>query len=84
MSTPIVEIISQNVFLNTSVAASDLFTASDSDDAIVSYFVQDFELSPSSGYFAFDGLAIAHGTFYEVSAADLSRLTYVAGSVSRP
>ncbi len=80
MSTPIVEINSQNVLLNTAVAAADLFTASDSDDAIVSYFFQDFGLSPSSGYFAFDGVAIAHGTFYEVSAADLSRLTYVAGS----
>lgn len=84
MSTPIVEITSQNVFLNTSVAASDLFVASDSDAAIVSYFFQDFGLAASSGYFAFDGNAIPDNEFFEVSAADLSRVTYVAGSVPGP
>jgi hypothetical protein len=80
MSSPIVEVNDKTVLLNTSIPASQLFTATDPTDTIVSYYVQDFSARASSGYFTFDGAAVSHGDFFEVAAADLDKLEYVAGS----
>ena len=80
MPAPIVTGLIKNLLLDTSIAASELFTATDSDDAIVSYYVQDFQTNASSGYFTFDGVAVAQGSNFQVSANDLSKLRYVAGN----
>jgi hypothetical protein len=80
MSSPIVDVSSKTVFVNTSIPAADLFTAFDSSDAITTYFVQDFGLSQSSGYFELNGIVVPHGEFFRVEAADLFNLKYVAGN----
>ncbi len=80
MSSPIVDVFSKTVLLDSSIAASELFTATDPSDTIVSYFVQDFSLAGTSGYFTFDGVAVADGTFFEVAVEDLDKLRYVGGS----
>ena len=80
MSSPIVDVSSKTVFVNTSIPAADLFTAFDSDDAITTYFVQDFGLSQSSGFFELNGVVVPHGEFFRVEAADLFNLRYVAGN----
>jgi 20S proteasome alpha/beta subunit len=65
-----------NVALNTgylSVAASSLFTASDPDnDAIATYAVKD----TGNGYFVLNGVAQAHNQEIDVTAGQLSQLTY--------
>lgn len=80
MSSPIVNGLRKAVLLNSSIAASQMFTATDADDAIAFYYVQDYNLSPGSGYFSFNGVPVEQGKVLKVAAADLNKLRYVGGN----
>ncbi len=73
---PVPVVTAANVVLNanlTTVAASSLFTASDSDgDAITSYALKD----SGNGHFVLNGVAQANNQEIDVTAAQLSQLTY--------
>ena len=69
------------VRVNQSIAASQLFTASDADgDTIVKYFIADQNATIGSGFFELDGVEQAAGQFFEVTAAELSQLRFVGGT----
>lgn len=82
MGAPIVNPITSYVMLNQSVLASTLFSASDPDgDAITQYRFRDLSATTSSGFMRYNGVALANGSITTVAAADLSKLSFVAGSV---
>ena len=61
-------------------AASSLFTVSDANnDSIVTYAFMD---SGTSGHWSLNGVAQANGTEIDVTAANLSQVTYTAGSIA--
>ncbi|HZR76019.1 NF038122 family metalloprotease [Bradyrhizobium sp.] len=78
-----------NVTLNAgqTVAASSLFTASDPNstlnapngNAITEYQFWDRTSDSASGHFYFNGVQIADHTLLDVTAAQLSQVTFVAG-----
>ena len=64
-----------------SLAASGLFTAADADGDPLTYFFQDGTSAANSGRFVLNGTALAQGAAFNVSAAQLAQLRFVAGSV---
>ena len=68
---------------NQTLAASSLFSVSDADgDAITRYQLWDGNADPASGYFVVGGVAQAARTVIDISAAQLSQVSFVTGSVS--
>ena len=64
-----------------SIAASDLFTASDPDgQAITQYGFTDINADSTSGYFVLNGVRQDANREIKVSAAELATLRFVAGS----
>ncbi len=64
-----------------SLQASSLFSAVDADGDALTYFFQDGTSAANSGRFVLNGTAMAQGAGFNVSAAQLAQLTFVAGSV---
>ncbi len=62
-------------------AASQLFSASDtSGDPILDYQVEDGTTGPDAGFWVLDGAVLPNGQVTELTAAQLSELTFVAGT----
>ncbi len=65
------------------LAAASLFTVSDPDSlAITEYQVWDRTSDPASGHFYFNGVEVADHTVLDVTAAQLSEVTFVTGTDS--
>ncbi|MFO1247560.1 MAG: autotransporter-associated beta strand repeat-containing protein [Alphaproteobacteria bacterium] len=65
------------------IAAANLFTASDADgDTITRYQLWDENTDPNSGYFVVNGVAQAGQTLIDVSAAQLSQVSFVTGTTA--
>lgn len=64
------------------LSASDLFSATDVDGDVVTYFVYDGTSNPDSGHFVLNGVALSAGVNYTLSAAEFSQATFVAGTVA--
>jgi hypothetical protein len=68
-----------------SFAAAALFSASDADNAaILGYAVEDQTVGASQGFWVLNGQVLPNGQVTTLSAAQLSELTFVAGSASTP
>lgn len=80
-TAPVVTAIDKTVFINSFVAASDLFTVFDADagDVITKFRFMDFSNEGSTGNFEFDGSPRFNGSVTEIAAADLSKLFYIGG-----
>jgi hypothetical protein len=83
---PVVSGVSATIYAGDSIAVSRLFSASDPDgDAILQY---QFQISPSTSTINLNGatnlLSYSQQSqgYYRVAAADLPKLTYVAGSAA--
>ncbi|MFT5303763.1 MAG: serralysin [Mariniblastus sp.] len=79
MAPPIVEINDTTVFINSVVSAEDLFSVSDSDDAVVELTFTDFRSGNNTGYFRKDGVAMANGSSFTIAMGELDTLEYVGG-----
>ena len=80
MAPPIVDPIDSTVFVNSPIAAANLFSAFDADDLIEFYTFSDFRSGANTGYFALDGVAFQNGSTFTIPASDLSGLKYIGGS----
>ena len=68
---------------NQTLAASSLFTVSDPDNlAITEYQFWDRTSDPASGHFYFNGVLVPDHTLLDVTAAQLSEVTFVTGTDS--
>ena len=63
-----------------SLAASSLFTGSDAEHDVLTYYVYDKTPAANSGHFEFGGSALQAGTVYTLSAAQLAQTSFVAGA----
>lgn len=82
MGAPVVNPITSFVLLNQSVLASTLFSATDPDgDTITQYRFRDLSAGSTSGFLRYNGVPLANGSQTTVAAADLSKLSFVSGSV---
>lgn len=80
MAPPIVETNDTTVFVSSLISAGNMFSATDPDDAIVSYTFQDFRSGPGTGYFSNNGIAYENGTTFTINANELANIFYVGGS----
>ena len=64
---------------NQTLAASSLFTGSDLDHDVLTYYVYDKTTAANSGHFLFDGFELQAGTVYTLSAEQLAQTTFIAG-----
>ncbi len=70
-----------NAASNQSFTASQLFSASDPDGTpILSYEVEDVSTGASQGFWTLNGAVQANGALFTVTAAQLSGLSFTAGS----
>jgi hypothetical protein len=78
---PVLTVPSSSVLVNggQSVQASTLFNAADADNDALIYYFQDGNAA-NSGHFVLGGTALANGSAFGVSAAQLATLTYAAGA----
>ncbi len=68
------------VLSSRSIAATDIFNVTDADnDAIVSYFIADQTVSEDSGFWELNGIAQPAGSFFRITAAELTQLRFVGG-----
>ena len=65
-----------------SLAASSLFTGTDAENDVLTYYVYDKTTAANSGHFQLDGAALQAGTVYTLSAEQYAHTSFVAGSVS--
>lgn len=80
---PLVASGGASLAINQSVGASSLFQLSDPDrDSIVHYQLWDSDPKASSGHFAVNGVAQAANQAIDLSPAQLTQTTFVAGSVA--
>jgi VCBS repeat-containing protein len=80
---PIVTTSDINSTPHQTLAASSLFTVSDPDNlAITEYQFWDRTSDPASGHFYFNGVEVADHTVLDVTAAQLSEVTFVTGTDS--
>jgi len=63
-----------------SIAASSLFSATDADSDALFYYLFDGTSTANSGHFVVNGAAVAAGTPFMVTAAQLAQTTFVAGA----
>ena len=62
-----------------SLAASSLFTGSDAENDVLTWYVYDQTPAANSGHFEVDGYALQAGTVYTLSAAQYAQTSFVAG-----
>ena len=78
---PIVTTSDINSTPHQTLAASSLFTVADPDSlAITEYQFWDRTSDPASGHFYFNGVEVADHTVLDVTAAQLSEVTFVTGT----
>ena len=80
MSHPIITGKKVTVQLNQSIAASELFTLTAGSAPVVSLTFEDFNTSPTSGFFIFNNVPVQQGNRFTISLSELSQLRYVGGS----
>jgi hypothetical protein len=86
-TTPVVTAAASNVNAtpSKSFAASALFSASDAEGApILSYEVEDESTTSNNGFWVLNGAVLPNGQITTLTAAQLSALSFVAGSASTP
>ena len=86
-TTPVVTAAAADVNAtpSESFAASALFSASDAEgEPILSYEVEDENSGPSHGFWVLNGAVLPNGQMTTLTAAQLSALSFVAGSASTP
>ena len=66
---------------NASLQASSWFSAADADGDALTYFFEDETAAANSGHFVLNGTALAQGAGFNVSAAQLANLSFVAGTI---
>ena len=80
---PVVTTSDINSTPHQTLAASSLFTVSDPDGLpITEYQFWDRTSDPASGHFYFNGVEVADHTLLDVTAAQLSEVTFVTGTDS--
>ncbi len=80
---PVVSTSDVNTTSGQGLLVSNLFTVSDADnDTITKYQFKDTSTDPNSGHFVLNGVTQAAGTVIEISAAQLSQLSFVTGSAA--
>ncbi len=62
------------------INASDLFSAFDADNDILTYGVRDLSADPASGHFTVDGTVLPADATFVLTAAQLAQTTFTAGS----
>nr|WP_283815760.1 hypothetical protein [Bradyrhizobium lablabi] len=79
---PVITLPSANVAASAGqvIAASSLFSATDSDGDNLTYYIYDGNSSASSGHFAYNGVALPSQTVVKLTAAELALTTFVAGA----
>ncbi|MEA2822776.1 MAG: hypothetical protein QOJ86_4780, partial [Bradyrhizobium sp.] len=79
---PVVTVPSANVAASAgqSLAASSLFSATDADNDMLTYYLYDNTISTSGGHFEVNGTVVPSDTMYAVTAAQLAQTTFVAGA----
>ncbi len=80
MSHPIITGKKVTVQLNQSIAASELFTLTAGSAPVVSLTFEDFNTSPTSGFFILNNIPVQQGNRFTISLSELSQLRYVGGS----
>ncbi len=60
-------------------AASSLFTGTDAENDVLTYYVCDNTTAANSGHFVFDGSALQAGTVYTLTADQLALTSFIAG-----
>ena len=86
-ATPVVTAVSSavNASASETFTPAQLFSASDAEGfPILSYEVEDESPGPSQGFWVLNGAVLAAGQITTLSAAQLSQLSFVAGSASTP
>ena len=82
-SAPVASASDRAVTKNASLAASSLFSASDSDgDAMTAFRFWDSTADASSGHFAINGVAQGVNQNINVSAAQLAQTTFLTGTTA--
>lgn len=76
---PVVKALEPNVYANSVISGSSLFSASDSSGSSISWY-QITNTGDGGGHFLLNGVAQTPGQAFEVSSAQLSQLTYLAGA----
>ena len=80
---PIVTTTNQRVAASQTFSMASLFTANNPDgDPITEYMLWDGTPDPNSGHFVLNGVVQASNTVIDITAAQLSQLTFVTGTVS--
>src|SRR3954454_21018122 len=76
---PVLTVPSTNVSATPgqSLQASSLFSATDADNDALTYFLSDHTTAANSGHFVVNGTAMAAGTTFSVSAAQLAQTVFV-------
>ena len=79
---PVLTATSPNISMTEghSIAATNLFSATDLDGDTLSFYLYDSNTSPNSGHFVVNGTTIPDGTNYMVTAAQLAQTSFVAGT----
>jgi hypothetical protein len=78
---PVVTTVDKTATAGQSFALSSLFSVTDADgDSMTKYQLWDSAADPSSGHFAINGQTQSAGTLIEITAAQLSQTTFVAGA----
>jgi hypothetical protein len=80
MTRPVVVGLKKTVFLNSSIAASDLFNLIEGSNPVTTYYFEDFNIRATSGYFMLNGVALQQGVRFQVTAAELANLRYMGGT----
>ena len=76
---PVVTAADVKVHPGQTLQASSLFSVVDPDNDALTYYFQDASTAANSGHFVVNGTAIAAGTSFGVSAAQLAQTVFVAG-----
>ena len=63
------------------LAASDLFSVSDTDNDALTYFIYDWNSAPDSGHFVVNGAVVPAQTVVGLTASDIAHTTFVAGAL---
>ncbi|HET7085131.1 MAG TPA: M10 family metallopeptidase C-terminal domain-containing protein [Rhizomicrobium sp.] len=81
-SPPVLTTANKNLTHGQSVTLSSLFTVSDADgDTMTRYQLWDSTNDPNSGHFVVNGVAQSAWTVIDVTAAQLTQTSFVAGTV---
>jgi serralysin len=80
MSRPVITGSKTTVLMNQSIPASELFTLTPGSNPIAFLYFEDFNTTPSSGYFTLNGVPQPQGQRITITLDQLSGLRYVGGS----